>query len=214
MQSIGHITLNISLLVYLIYFIPQIIHNHRQNTTADISLSTHSLMIAANIMDLIYGFGFSLEWQYRLVTILTLSFLMIQQFQILKAQFNTALRIHTIAICLIIAIIILLIYSNIMPHSLLITAGIISSVIYCGYWIPQIILNFKLKKADGFSIVYLRLVFIACVCDLTSAISLGWPYPSVITPIIIMSMILVIFYQRKKYKKTQDHLVNTKLVYS
>jgi|APSaa5957512535_1039671.scaffolds.fasta_scaffold74376_2 uncharacterized protein with PQ loop repeat len=214
MQSIGHITLNISLLIYLIYFIPQIIHNHRQNTTADISLATHSLMVASNMMDLIYGFGFSLEWQYRLVTTLTLSFLMIQQFQILKARYDLTLKVHTLIICIITAAIILLIYGNIIPRSLLITAGIISSIIYCGYWIPQIILNFKLKKADGFSIIYLRLVFIACMCDLTSALSLGWPYPSVVTPIIIMSMILIIFYQRRKYKKIQDHLVHTELVYS
>lgn len=52
MENFGYITLNISLIIYFIIFLPQTIHNHFKHKTFEISLWTHSLMIIANSLDL------------------------------------------------------------------------------------------------------------------------------------------------------------------
>ncbi|WP_269446655.1 PQ-loop domain-containing transporter, partial [Francisella hispaniensis] len=74
MENFGYITLNISLIIYFIHFLPQTIHNQFKHKTFEISLWTHSLMIVANSLDLIYAIGFNMQWQYILVDIILLSF--------------------------------------------------------------------------------------------------------------------------------------------
>lgn len=74
MENFGYITLNISLIIYFIIFLPQTIHNQFKHKTFEISLWTHSLMIIANSLDLIYAIGFNMQWQYILVDIILLSF--------------------------------------------------------------------------------------------------------------------------------------------
>jgi hypothetical protein len=53
MQNIGYITLNISLVIYIVNFLPQTIHNQFKHATINISLWTHTLMIIANSLDLV-----------------------------------------------------------------------------------------------------------------------------------------------------------------
>ena len=62
-EFIGHISINISFVIYCIYFLPQITYNQMKHQANHISHATQILMVSANVLDLIYGFGFGLQWQ-------------------------------------------------------------------------------------------------------------------------------------------------------
>ncbi|ABI82909.1 PQ-loop repeat-containing protein [Francisella tularensis] len=205
MENFGYITLNISLIIYFIIFLPQTIHNQFKHKTFEISLWTHSLMIIANSLDLIYAIGFNMQWQYILVDIILLSFLTIQQLQILNDRREKYLFIHTISIFLYLFLVIVMIYFTSLSNQILLWFGSISGVIYNLYWLPQIYKNYRQKQAEGFSIFYLVLSLISIICDINSAIFLGWPLVSVIVSsclsILVLTQIIQYFYYKSSFIK-------------
>ncbi|MWW90372.1 PQ-loop repeat-containing protein, partial [Francisella tularensis] len=196
---------NISLIIYFIIFLPQTIHNQFKHKTFEISLWTHSLMIIANSLDLIYAIGFNMQWQYILVDIILLSFLTIQQLQILNDRREKYLFIHTISIFLYLFLVIVMIYFTSLSNQILLWFGSISGVIYNLYWLPQIYKNYRQKQAEGFSIFYLVLSLISIICDINSAIFLGWPLVSVIVSsclsILVLTQIIQYFYYKSSFIK-------------
>ena len=134
MQAIGQTTLNISLLIYLVYFVPQIIHNHFKQKTFEISLWTHWGMLMANSLDLIYGYGYHLPWQYLSVTCISLSFLLLQQWQIHLQSSQRRLLQHLLVHVFVSVMIIAAFYP---PQSGLLIIGFISMGLYSLYWLPQ-----------------------------------------------------------------------------
>ncbi|AEE87341.1 hypothetical protein FNFX1_0955 [Francisella cf. novicida Fx1] len=205
MENFGYITLNISLIIYFIIFLPQTIHNQFKHKTFEISLWTHSLMIIANSLDLIYAIGFNMQWQYILVDIILLSFLTIQQLQILNDRREKYIFIHTISIFLYLFLVIVMIYFTSLSNQILLWFGSISGVIYNLYWLPQIYKNYRQKQAEGFSIFYLGLSLISIICDINSAIFLGWPLVSVIVSsclsILVLTQIIQYFYYKSSFIK-------------
>ncbi|APC94730.1 PQ-loop repeat-containing protein [Francisella tularensis subsp. novicida] len=205
MENFGYITLNISLIIYFIIFLPQTIHNQFKHKTFEISLWTHSLMIIANSLDLIYAIGFNMQWQYILVDIILLSFLTIQQLQILNDRREKYMFIHTISIFLYLFLVIVVIYFTSLSNQILLWFGSISGVIYNLYWLPQIYKNYRQKQAEGFSIFYLGLSLFSIVCDINSAIFLGWPLVSVIVSsclsILVLTQIIQYFYYKSSFIK-------------
>lgn len=200
MENIGYITLNISLIIYFIHFLPQTIHNQFKHKTFEISLWTHSLMIFANALDLIYAVGFNMQWQYILVDVILLTFLTIQQFQILNDRPNKNIFIHTLFISIFLLIVSLVVFFVKLDKDVLLWSGSISGVIYNLYWLPQIYKNFRQKQAEGFSIFYLSLSFISILCDINSAIFLGWPIVSVIVSSCLSVLVLIQIIQYFYYK--------------
>ncbi|AVC44293.1 hypothetical protein B4919_05610 [Francisella tularensis subsp. novicida] len=205
MENFGYITLNISLIIYFIIFLPQTIHNQFKHKTFEISLWTHSLMIIANSLDLIYAIGFNMQWQYILVDIILLSFLAIQQLQILNDRREKYMFIHTISIFLYLFLVIVVICFTSLSNQILLWFGSISGVIYNLYWLPQIYKNYRQKQAEGFSIFYLGLSLISIICDINSAIFLGWPLVSVIVSsclsILVLTQIIQYFYYKSSFIK-------------
>ncbi|MGQ4001925.1 PQ-loop repeat-containing protein [Francisellaceae bacterium CB299] len=204
MQNIGYITLNISLIIYIVHFLPQTIHNQFKHTTANISLWTHTLMIIANSLDLVYAVGFNLEWQYILVDVILISFLFIQQLQILNDRKNKFVVLHTLFLLLFLLLVVLLIlYATVSQNGLLLL-GSFSGVIYNIYWLPQIYKNYKQKNAEGFSIYFLGLSLISVSCDISSAIFLGWPIISVITSVGLSTLLFIQIFQYLFYRASED----------
>ena len=81
----GSVSLNISFILYLIHYLPQLIHNQRDGQIKQLSLSFHYLLLLCYLADLNYGFGLNLPWQYRLVSAFGLACLLIQHYQLLIA---------------------------------------------------------------------------------------------------------------------------------
>lgn len=207
MENFGYITLNISLVVYFIHFLPQTIHNQFKHKTLEISLWTHSLMIIANSLDLIYAIGFNMQWQYILVDLVLLSFLCVQQLQILNDRRNKKLLLHTLAVIVFLVLAAMFGLFIKLEQSVLLTFGSISAVIYNVYWLPQIYKNFRQKQAQGFSVFYLGLSLFLCLCDLNSSIFLGWPIVSTIQSICLGILLLILILQYFYYRATREVIV-------
>lgn len=201
METIGSITLNISFILYLVLFLPQTIHNQLKHTTREISLWTHSLMIIANSLDLIYAIGFNMPWQYITVSVVLLAFLTIQQFQILNDKSSNKIFLHSFFIFSFLLVAIYFALNNSFSEKNLLIFGSISNVIYNIYWLPQIWKNFKTKQAAGFSIIYLYLSIITCSCDIVSGLTLNWPIPTIIGSLFLFSLISIQIFQYLYYKK-------------
>ena len=202
MQNIGYITLNISLVIYLVHFLPQTLHNQFKHTTVNISLWTHTLMIIANALDLVYAVGFGLESQYILVDVILISFLFIQQLQILNDRKTKLIVCHTLFVSFFLLLVIFMISYVMIAQKYLLVLGSFSGVIYNTYWLPQIYKNYKQKNAKGFSIYFLGLSLTSIACDISSSIFLGWPIISVLTSvglsILVSIQLLQYFYYRNK----------------
>lgn len=197
---IGHISVNISFIIYCVYFLPQIIHNQLKHQTEHISKYTHLLMVAANVLDLIYGFGFELQWQYKVVTILIMACLLFQQWQIYRDSCNKSYDFHIVTF-IVIAAGVAIVYLNALNKHVLENVGFISMFCYAIYWLPQIIKNMKAKNATAFSLIFLVLNVLGLVCDEISASIFNWPLPSHITPIIILSLLVIMVGQCYHYKR-------------
>ncbi|MBK2006498.1 PQ-loop domain-containing transporter, partial [Francisella orientalis] len=85
-------------------------------------------------------------------------------------------------------------------------------VIYNVYWIPQIYKNFRQKQAEGFSIFYLGLSVFSLMCDINSAIFLGWPMVSITISsclfILVSIQIIQYFYYKGMLSK---QILNTSI---
>ena len=202
METLGHITLNISTVIYIFLFLPQNIHNQLKHSTKHISMLTHMLMILANSFDLIYSIGFSFEWQYIMIDGIFLFFLFMQQLQILNDRRNKKIVIHTLFIFIfLLTIIFMALNKGLLSKNNLLHLGEISNITYNVYWLPQIYKNFKNKNADGFSIIYLCLASFTSSCDIISGITLNWPLPTIIGSSFLLFILLLQITQFKYYSK-------------
>ena len=203
-MQLGYITLNISLMIYLVLFLPQTIHNQLYHKTKHISLWTHSLMLMAISLDLIYAIGSFINWQYILVDSVLLFFLMIQQFQILNDNKCNKMYLHSIGVIVYMCIVMYIIaFINIYNQKIEIL-GYISGFIYTVYWFPQLYKNFITKAANGFGIIYLILTMVVLTCDLISAVSLSWPMPSLLTSVFLIIITALLIFQYYFYNTNSD----------
>ncbi|MED7819817.1 MULTISPECIES: PQ-loop repeat-containing protein [unclassified Francisella] len=207
MENFGYITLNISLVLYFVHFLPQTIHNQFKHKTFEISLWTHSLMIFANALDLIYAIGFKLQWQYVLIDIFLLGFLTIQQFQILNDRRDKKMLIHTLCILIFLLLIALIIFSIKLNETYLLWCGSISGVIYNIYYLPQICKNYLQGDAQGFSIFYLGLLAVNILCDINSAIFLNWPIVSLLVSCCMFILVFIQILQYLYYKNISSETI-------
>jgi len=205
MQNIGYITLNISLIIYLVNFLPQTLHNQFKHSTANISLWTHTLMIIANALDLVYAVGFGLEWQYILVDVTLISFLLIQQLQILNDRKTKFIVLHSVLVLMFLFIVgLVVLYMTAISENYLLLLGSFSGIVYNIYWLPQIYKNYQQKNAEGFSIYFLWLTLISAVCDISSAVFLGWPIISALTSAGLSILVSIQVFQYFFYKTKKD----------
>lgn len=79
-------SLNLSFVLYLCVYLPQIIHNRKPYHLSNLSIGMHCILYASYCLDLIYGFSSDLQWQYKTVSVVGLTLLSIQHLQITYHQ--------------------------------------------------------------------------------------------------------------------------------
>ena len=82
-MMLGQISLNLSFLMYMFLYLPQLIHNQKQTNLAELSKWMHLTLYLGYSLDLVYGFGNNLPWQYRTVSAIGWVLLTIQHFQLI-----------------------------------------------------------------------------------------------------------------------------------
>lgn len=181
-QAIGQISLNISFALYLIYLLPQLLHNYRHKQIRNLSLLMHSVLSFAYVLDLIYAFGRQMPWQYKCVSIIGLTCLSIQhtQFYHQQRQDKTFLFKYSFlstALTLLLGVGWLLLLNHMLEAKSLILINTISQLAWMSYALPQIIINWKLKSTSGVSLHFVIMACLINLCDTVSAWVLLWDWP-------------------------------------
>lgn len=212
-MNIGHYTLNISMILYLIMYFPQLYHN-RSERLVDLSLHFHNLLTLYYIMDLIYGFGLLMPWQYRLVSTIGLICLIIQQIQLRRIHRKRRYFVFSaFGLCLFGAFGIFSVLYQ-FPKNFFIDLGYVSQAVALFYRFPQIYKNVGSMAALSLSMGYLTLMFFCAMCDNVSAWFLHWPAPSKLGAIIsiLLSGTLIIQWllvKRKNNHEAHDSIIET-----
>jgi uncharacterized protein with PQ loop repeat len=198
-NTIGYITLNISFIVYLAFLLPQLMHNWRYRSTQCLSLTMHYVMCAAYMLDLMYGFGRHMQWQYQTVSLMGLFCLAIQHVQIYRySGFNTQQRqwyffSTVILFSILIGAVSALLFIRVSP-AVWILAGGLSQTGWLIYVIPQIIKNYKIQSTMGISIHFVMMMIFLGLCDTVSAWVLGWDWPSKLgAPLSILIKVILLY---------------------
>jgi uncharacterized protein with PQ loop repeat len=204
MQLFGNITLNISLIIYLIWFVPQIVLNFKRKNTEGLSMLMHGSLCIGYISDLMYGFGREMQWQYRLITIIGLSSLAIQHYQfgcygLHRPAQKYVYYILNIVYSLLIIYAIVAIKLGYHSKEFYDLAGMLANVCWFTYMLPQIIKNYTAKSTMGLSVSFVALSIFLNLCDNSSAWTLGWDYPSKIGPAITLVGNLILLFQVRYY---------------
>jgi uncharacterized protein with PQ loop repeat len=199
---IGNIALNISFIVYLVLYLPQVIHNLRRKSTNGLSFLMHALLVIGYIADMMYGFGRHMQLQYRLVSVIGLICLGFQHFQIGYYQKPTANYI--IATVLLLGFLGYALYAIIgpaLPAHEYINAGYIAWAVGVVYTLPQVWKNYRFSSALGVSLLFIIFDIISSSCDSISAWCLNWDLPSKIGSPIEVALGFVLLIQTLYFVK-------------
>lgn len=203
---IGQITLNISLVLYLSNYIPQLRHNRDQHRLQGLSLSFHFLLLNCFLFDLIYGIALNLPWQYVMVSSVGLFYLFIQQTQ-LYALYKKSYLSPRFLILLIALISLLLLLP--FSQSFYLGIGYLVQTLNILFYLPQIIKNYRFNQGLSLSLSFLLMHTVLITLDNASAWLLNWPLPSRIGAFIGLLLSLILFSQwliakKHRFLKAKD----------
>jgi uncharacterized protein with PQ loop repeat len=175
LDNIGHLFLNVAFVLYLILYIPQLIHNARNQTFAHMSFLMHAMMLQAYSCDLLYALTRHMPWQYLTVSCMGLICLCIQH-----AQWVSYCRRHhqpRWSSYLILGGLIV-IWPLLIPASPKVFAWV-SRAMFLFHFLPQI---FKYHRhpneRDAIDMRYLLLSMGLSACDVGAAWCLSWDLPN------------------------------------
>lgn len=188
-STIGEISLNCSMLLYFIWFIPQLMLTFKHRVTSTLSLSMHSFLVLGYLADLVYGFGQQLPLQYRLVTMAGLSMLAVAHYQFWR--YNRwqpqEKKIFQGLTVLFVFLFLSALYqiTRLQQSALLYNAmGALSWFCWLSFMWPQCFKNITHQSTTGLSAQAVLLSLFSSLGDLTSAFALAWAWPSKIGPLL------------------------------
>lgn len=209
---IGTICLNIAFVLYLLVYLPQIIHNRHSKYIANLSLNMHFILYIGYILDLFYGFSSHLQWQYRAVSMVGLTLLTVQHLQITHYFWTNRNQV-------IVNVNLLFLFSSgmsifyffvvedsVCSEQTTLLIGYMSRICFLLYTLPQIIKNKTLKSANAISIQFIYLNLTLAVLDLIAAWCLNWGWPNKLGSPIMVCLMLIMLLQMKKYAPKQPAL--------
>ncbi len=200
-EYIGQICLNIALVLYLIHFLPQLMHNRCVNYRAQISLHFHGLLSIAYLSDLTFAFGMNMPWQYCLVSSTGVLCLLIQHFQLKKeAQQKTLFLSYQI----IISLFLLLFFATLLlklPSSFFLLMGYVTQAAIWTYTLPQIRKNYISKQGRGLNNLYLGMNLACYGLDVVASMALNWPLPAKLGALFGLGCATILMSQMRFYNK-------------
>lgn len=181
----GEFTLTLSLLCYLVWFLPQLILNAKRKSTSGLSFMMHTLLFIGYLEDFIYAVGTHIQWQYILVTLSGIICLSYQHYQIGTYNIKSKIQIWeykivtNVLVCIAIYAMYVCFFSSKTQHYYDLS-GMVANACWITYAIPQIIINYRAKSCSGLSIWFVVLSILTGSLDNLSAWSLNWDYPSLV----------------------------------
>lgn len=207
LHAIGEISISISTAIYFVWFVPQIWLNQKRRDTEGLSYWMHGLLLLGYCADLLYGFGLHMQWQYRAVTIFGLLSLLVEHWQI--GRYGLHRRSEVINYLIISALCFaLLTYATSAilwghhDHAYYSFMGVISNTCWFLYVLPQIVKNYIAKSTQGLSIGFVIISIALSICDVISAYTLGWDWPSLIGAPVALGKKAILLWQYRYYKNS------------
>jgi len=197
---LGQITLNISLVLYSFFYLPQLLYNIRYRRYADLSFYFHALLLLAATADLFYGFGRITQWQYRWISLLMFVCLMIQHGQLLRASASGCKRrrqllgLTSIVLCLLGLLVWCLLQASVHQR-LFVIMGWLERLGYSFYALPQWLKNHKQGSVQALSPWFLLLALVTAICDTISAWCFSWGPSSLYGAPVTVFFSLLLFCQ-------------------
>lgn len=204
---IGNVTLNVSFVLYLIVYLPQIIHNRVASHIAQLSLWWHVILYLTYWFDLLYGFSSHLPWQYKTVSIIGFSLMVIQHTQLLFFFAHQRKIIYVKWGMAFLMVGFLAMYSfftyfyPVVDAQVTLSLGVMARVLGLVYGIPQIIKNKRTQSAQAISIPFICINLSLTLLDSVSAWCLDWGWPNKVASPISFVMMTTILLQHNKYKQ-------------
>lgn len=199
-HTLGIVSLNLSLCLYLILFIPQIITNHKRQGVG-ISYGMHLILCLGYLADCLYGYGLHLNWQYRLVTVIGLLSLGYQHYQIYRYNGQDHPCFSLTTACLGAALITAIAFIHWpLSHTQYDAVGMLSNAAWLLYALPQIYKQAQQHSTAGLSCSFLYLTLTLSVLDGMTYWLLNWDYPSKIGHAIRVCEHLFLLYQVYRYR--------------
>lgn len=211
--NIGSSALNASFILYLLVYLPQIMHNRCKKNLANLSNGMHFSLFCGYFVDLCYGFCKHLPWQYKTVSIVGVILLVIQHVQIIihrKQEKNFYALIFNILVLVAAAFFAGTFFIKLhgrLSADTTIILGYVARFFFLIYLIPQLIKN-KYQSTTAVSPHMIYLSLILCVCDGISAWCLDWGWPNKIAMPFTLTLLLMLLRQQKNAEK---HLI-TKII--
>lgn len=202
---LGQISLNLSFILYMFLYLPQVIHNQKQSSLSGLSLWMHGLLYGAYSLDLIYGCGQNLPWQYCAVSATGWLLLNMQHLQFIahfRQQKKTYLGLFFYGILIFTSLILIWGVSQKPFNSWLLNCfGYLAQLGFVCAFIPQIGHSIKLRSAQAMNVIYLLLNFFLAGLDNISAWQLGWGWPNKLGASSIMFLTTILLLQQRKYRQ-------------
>lgn len=202
---IGNTSLNISFVLYLVLYIPQVLHNRQSTNIAHLSFFMHFLLLACYFFDLMYGIASDFQWQYKTVSVVGLSLILVQHLQLTHyfiTKKNFLLMTTNIIILTTIGLglyyFFILSKGNIDAQTILIIGSLSRICSFC-YSLPQLIKNKKLKSTQAISIRFIYLNLTLATLDTISAWCLNWGWPNKLASPVTMLLMVIMLTQVKQY---------------
>jgi uncharacterized protein with PQ loop repeat len=194
-MSLGNLFLNLSLILYLFLYLPQIIHNARLKKFNHMSLSMHLMILQAYACDLCYGLSHQLPWQYLTVSCIGLFFICIQHGQwywFKRQQLESKTLIFLCLGTIALSWPWLIRYQLNFDWQLQIN-GWVSRVFFMAHFLPQILKNQqKSRSRAAINPLYLMFSIILSLLDLLAAYLLQWGWVNMLGGACSLSLKLIL----------------------
>lgn len=210
---LGQISLNLSFFIYIILYLPQIIHNQKQANLDGLSTCMHMILYCAYSLDVLYGFTIELPWQYRAVSSVGWFLLNIQHLQLAHhfKQKKKYTITHGYSGLLLTSISLVFYGIQCQPFSeqSIDLFGYVAQLGFIGATIPQIIKTKQIKSAQAINLHYVLFNVLLSLLDLISAWKLEWGWPNKVGSAILLSFMCILLLQNYHYtrltKKQMTH---------
>ena len=195
-------------MIYLLFYVPQLLHNRVLEHIKNFSVLMHILLCIAYLADLMYGFALHLPWQYRSVSIVGVTLVLLQHLQLIHYFWfmKQLWYVNCFILGLISALLLLFYYFVMDPAILRVTTvklycGGVSQICFLLYTMPQLIKNYVLRSTAALSLIFIYLNLLLALLDTISAWCLHWGWPNKFgSPFMVILMVFALL-QSKKYSK-------------
>lgn len=205
---LGKISLNISFILYLFVYLPQVIHNRKTENILSLSLLMHFMLYISYWLDVMYGYSCNLQWQYKAVSLVGFILLIVQHLQIIN-HFKKINNVWIVSIHIFILVMTLsvLCYFFVAPQLFLNESstnliGYLSRILFIIYTLPQIIKNKRNpSSSNAINRYFIYLNLIIAILDTLSAWCLNWGLPNKLSgPIITLFMLTLLIQHTLAHK--------------